>query len=148
MRKDEKHLTRSDQPQPGSCDADLRGDHRGGSIQQPTLFAQKADADLAARYEREVIALLRDGAWWFRRDIVAKVPQLNERAVREIAARNRHLILSSEKGYRLLRSATVQEVHDAIARLWAMSKATAKDAVAYQRELNRKCRNSGGRAVA
>jgi hypothetical protein len=107
-------------------------------MEQTTLFAKQADQDLAARYEREVIALLRDGQWWFRRDIVTAIPALNERAVREIASRNRAVILSSEKGYRLLKHASVQEVHDAIGRLWSMSQSIAKDAVAYQQALHRR----------
>lgn len=108
---------------------------------QPPLFST-TDADLAARYAPQMLELLRHGRWMYRREIVQAIPALNERAVREISHRHRHLILSSEKGYRLLRTASVEEVHEAISRLLAMSKALVKDAEAYQKAINRRTNRS------
>ncbi len=111
---------------------------------QPSLFA-KTDP-LAARYERDVLKLLQNGAWWYRCDIQARIPALNERAIRSIADRNRHLIVSGNKGYCLLRKAAVEDVHKAISRLLSTARDLQRDVIVYQKELNR--RNQGGVAAA
>jgi hypothetical protein len=114
-------------------------------IEQPNLFAVR-DHDLAAKYEHDVIQLLQDGLWWYRRDIVSKIPALNERAVRAIADRNRRLIVSGNKGYCLLRKASVEDVHKAISRLLATAKDLQRDVLVYEKEINRR-RDRSGRAA-
>jgi hypothetical protein len=106
-------------------------------ITQPSFF-DRADSDLASTYERDVLRLLQDGLWWYRRDIVSKIPALNERAVRAIADRNRKQIVSGNKGYCLLRKASVEDVHKAISRLLATAKDLQRDVVVYQHEIHRR----------
>jgi hypothetical protein len=106
-------------------------------IDQLNLFALR-DHDLAAKYEHDVIQLLQNGKWWYRRDILSKIPALNERALRAIADRNRKQIVSGNKGYCLLRKASVEDVHKAISRLLATAKDLQRDVLVYQHEINRR----------
>ncbi len=93
-------------------------------MNQPTLFQQRARlaADLA---ERTVYAILADGKWHR-----AKSFGLNERVVRAIAERSDGKILGSQEGYKLTRSATVEEV--AHVERWLTSQADKMKRRAYE----------------
>lgn len=106
------------------------------------LFHQR-DTQKAEALEAAVYRQLEDGQWHLRRALCERIPGLNERAIRLIASESRGQIVGSDRGYRLTRFASVEEIDHAERQL--ISQAEKMRARAIQ---IRKCRNSGGRAVA
>ena len=72
-----------------------------------TLFVRRTDK--ADTYTQAVLRLLGDGAWHSAKAIVAAIPELTTRDIRDIRTRARGAIIGSDKGYKLTRCATKAE---------------------------------------
>lgn len=111
-------------------------------MQLDLLRARADDTDKALRYRKQFYEVLSDGAWHLRKEVCKLIPQLSDRACRQIAENSKGQVLSGQLGYKLTKFATNEEIDHA--ERWLLSQARHMTERAVQ---IRKCRNSGGVAA-
>ncbi|MEY4387200.1 MAG: hypothetical protein RLY20_2483 [Verrucomicrobiota bacterium] len=89
-------------------------------MQQMNLLAAKVDQDAATRLTGAFLAQLEDGGWHKGRELAARL-RTNERVLRQIASDSSGAVLSGQRGYRLTKSATIEEIDHA--ERWLLSQA-------------------------
>jgi len=113
---------------------------------QPNLFAQR-DRDSSVLLEPLVYQLLADGQWHTARsfqdvgNVTIKITGI-DRMVWLVAERSAGKIISGQKGYKLTKFATTEEIDHA--ERWLLSQASKMKARALE---IRRSRNQGGRAA-
>ena len=99
------------------------------------LFARIRDEEKAVQRLDRLLDILSDGRW-YKGSELCQLLHTNERVVRRIADLSAGRILGSDKGYRMLRHATNDEIDHAENRLISQAKRMMERAAQYRKERN------------
>ena len=66
--------------------------------------------DKAERLRQPMINILQDSRWHTAKDLRRWIPELDDRTARSIAERSKGRVIGSDRGYRLLAYASIQEI--------------------------------------
>lgn len=104
---------------------------------QPAFAFTAAERQKYAEKVDRLLTVLGDGRWYTAKEL-SRILLTDDRTVRKYADLSAGRVISTDKGYCLLRFATVSDIYQAQGRLTSQAKKMLARAAEYQRELNKR----------